>query len=230
MAVWAWYTKGRRLPTLIGKDVSGNRIPGGPYTGLQAVTVLVVPSVAWWSRGLWAADMAGLMMLGTIVLVAVAAVKLVGKADFASRNPLLLLRSYLREMVRPAGGLLGGKKVAEARPHRVRDTAETADLPPTVAAVQPEKQRQPERQPDGDAEPTQSSVNQLLEDTQCQPARPDTTPQTVGVPPAGPPESQPSQTVLRPTTSTPSPDPRRSALEDFLNAAKSGAGLEKDAA
>ena len=51
MAVWAWYTKGRRLPTLIGKDVSGKRIPGGPYTGLQAVTVLVVPTLGWTTRG-----------------------------------------------------------------------------------------------------------------------------------------------------------------------------------
>ena len=116
---WSWYTKGRRIPTLIGKDVSGRRIPGGPYTGLQAVTAAAVPALLWSTRGLWAADMAGLAMFAVLVGVTVAAVKLVGKVDFASRNPLLLLAGYLRQTSRPAAGTLAGRKLTEPKPHRV---------------------------------------------------------------------------------------------------------------
>jgi hypothetical protein len=63
---WNWYTKGRRIPTLIGKDVSGRRIPGGPYTGLQAVTAAAVPALLWSTRSLWAADMATGPAAGTL--------------------------------------------------------------------------------------------------------------------------------------------------------------------
>ena len=121
---WSWYTKGRRIPTLIGKDVSGRRIPGGPYTGLQAVTAAAVPALLWSTRGLWAADMAGLAMVAVLVGVTVAAVKLVGKVDFASRNPLLLLGGYLRQTSRPAAGTLAGRRLTEPKPHRVACTIE----------------------------------------------------------------------------------------------------------
>ncbi len=133
---WSWYTKGRRIPTIIGKDVSGRRIPGGPYTGLQAVTAAAVPALLWWTRGLWAADMAGLAMFAVLVGVTVAAVKLVGKVDFASRNPLLLLAGYLRQTSRPAAGTLAGRKLTEPKPHRVAAPVGVAHLEPrAVPAV-----------------------------------------------------------------------------------------------
>ena len=125
---WSWYTKGRRIPTLIGKDVSGRRIPGGPYTGLQAVTAAAVPALLWSTRSLWAAEMAGLAMFAVLVGVTVAAVKLVGKVDFASRNPLLLLGGYLRQTGRPAAGTLAGRKVAEPKPHRSTGTVNVAHI------------------------------------------------------------------------------------------------------
>ena len=126
---WSWYTKGRRIPTLIGKDVSGRRIPGGPYTGLQAVTAAAVPALLWSTRSLWAAEMAGLAMFAVLVGVTVAAVKLVGKVDFASRNPLLLLGGYLRQTGRPAAGTLAGRKLAEPKPHRATGTVNVAHIP-----------------------------------------------------------------------------------------------------
>lgn len=135
---WSWYTKGRRIPTLIGKDVSGRRIPGGPYTGLQAVTAAAVPALLWSTRGLWAADMAGLAMFAVLVGVTAAAVKVIGKVDFASRNPLLLLGGYLRQTGRPAAGTLAGRKLAEPKPHRATGTVNVAQLltmpePPDLA-------------------------------------------------------------------------------------------------
>ena len=138
---WSWYTKGRRIPTLIGKDVSGRRIPGGPYTGLQAVTAAAVPALLWWTRGLWAAEMAGLAMFAVLVGVTVAAVKLVGKVDFASRNPLLLLAGYLRQTGRPAAGTLAGRKLTEPKPHRATGTVNVAyGLPSRSGNEIPERQ------------------------------------------------------------------------------------------
>jgi hypothetical protein len=134
---WSWYTKGRRIPTIIGKDVSGRRIPGGPYTGLQAVTAAAVPALLWWTRGLWAADMAGLAMFAVLVGVTVAAVKLVGKVDFASRNPLLLLAGYLRQTSRPAAGTLAGRKLTEPKPHRVAAPVGVAHLEPRAVPAPP---------------------------------------------------------------------------------------------
>ena len=132
---WSWYTKGRRIPTIIGKDVSGRRIPGGPYTGLQAVTAAAVPALLWSTRGLWAADMAGLAMIAVLVGVTVAAVKLVGKVDFASRNPLLMLASYVHQTSRPAAGTLAGRKLAEPKPHRVTAPVQVARLEPVPVPV-----------------------------------------------------------------------------------------------
>jgi hypothetical protein len=134
---WSWYTKGRRIPTIIGKDVSGRRIPGGPYTGLQAVTAAAVPALLWWTRGLWAADMAGLAMFAVLVGVTVVAVKLVGKVDFASRNPLLLLAGYLRQTSRPAAGTLAGRKLTEPKPHRVAAPVGVAHLEPRAVHIEP---------------------------------------------------------------------------------------------
>ncbi len=132
---WSWYTKGRRIPTIIGKDVSGRRIPGGPYTGLQAVTAAAVPALLWTTRGLWAADMAGLAMFAVLIGATVAAVKLVGKVDFASRNPLLLLASYVHQTGRPTAGTLAGRKLAEPKPHRVTAPVQVAHLEPVPVPV-----------------------------------------------------------------------------------------------
>ena len=57
-------------------------------------------------------------MIAVLVGVTVAAVKMVGKVNFASRNPVLLLGGYLRQTCRPMNGTLAGRKLAEPRPHR----------------------------------------------------------------------------------------------------------------
>lgn len=235
---WAWYTKGRRLPTLIGKDVSGRRIPGGPYTGLQAVTVLIVPACAWWSRGLWAASMGGLTMLGTIVLITVAAVKVIGKADFASRNPVLLLSSYLRQIRRPMSGTLAGRKLVEPRPHHVTCRADvthsqlgpiatgTEDREPTIpdaAVVSVTEQKGSVKQA--------GSVEAALDPDPISESRPKATKapvETVGALDA----ADDGWTAVLHPPSPPAPDRRRSGLEAFLAGAshRKAALVDEDAA
>lgn len=215
---WSWYTKGRRIPTLIGKDVSGRRIPGGPYTGLQAVTAAAVPAVLWWTRGLWAAELAGLAMFAVLVGVTVAAVKMVGKVDFASRNPMLLLGGYLRQTGRPMNGTLAGRKLAEPRPHRpagrievtysnldtLADTARDAD---ELRSAAPARSIQPSLPP---AEAAVPAVDV------APPASPAAAPTPASTrPPASRPRTYTGKSPLQPA-SPPAPDRRRSGLEAFL--------------
>lgn len=238
MAAWSWYTKGRRLPTLIGKDVSGRRIPGGPYTGMQAVTAAAVPALLWWTRGLWAADLAGLAMFVVLAGVTVGSVKLVGKVDFASRNPLLLLGGYLRQTGRPASGTLAGRKLTEPRPHRVAAVVEAAHLEPAAVAATTELAAAPAAPAVTEpAEPADSSQPAVAASTPTD-ARP-TPPEPVtgvadGQPVSNPGQPAPVATVtatLRPA-STLAPDRRRSGLEAFLAGASAArtASTEEDAA
>ena len=224
---WSWYTKGRRIPTIIGKDTSGRRIPGGPYTGLQAVTAAAVPALLLWTNSIWAADMAGLAMILTIIGLSVAAVKLVGKVDFASRNPLLLLGGYLRQTGRPAAGTLAGRKLTEPTPHRVACTIEVTH----TSLV--------------DRSAADQSTTDQADGAQLEPTR---TPATVPAPAANVVEGSreapeagtparrtrplvPAGAALRPAAPL-APDRRRSGLEAFLAgaAATRDATTEEDAA
>ena len=241
---WSWYTKGRRIPTLIGKDVSGRRIPGGPYTGLQAVTAAAVPALLWWTRGLWAAEMAGLAMFAVLVGVTVAAVKLVGKVDFASRNPLLLLAGYLRQTGRPAAGTLAGRKLTEPKPHRATGTVNVAYGLPADRAT---------RSPSGSTALVESAIAAPLHVSTAEaaaipapPAEPAPASVTATEPARAAAMHQPSPpatddvtasgkvaAVLRPAAPL-APDRRRSGLEAFLAgttaAARDTSKNEEDAA
>lgn len=137
MSAWHWYTKARRIPTLIGKDAAGRRIPGGPYTALQAIAALVTPAVTWCTRALWAGHLTGLATLIAVLAVSFGVVKLLGKVDFASRNPLLLTGSYLRQILSPPGGTLAGTPLRPAKKHRVRSGVVVGQLidTPALAAV-----------------------------------------------------------------------------------------------
>ena len=238
MAAWSWYTKGRRIPTLIGKDVSGRRIPGGPYTGMQAVTAAVVPALMWWTRGLWAADLAGLAMFVVLAGVTVGSVKLVGKVDFASRNPLLLFGGYLRQTGRPSSGTLAGRKLSEPKPHRVAAVVEAAHLEPAAAATTTELAADPMvTEPAEPADASQPAVAASTS-TAARPSPPKPPEPVTGVadsqpvPNPGQPTSAATVTAALRPASTLAPDRRRTGLEAFLAGAAAArtASTEEDAA
>lgn len=90
-----YHTAGRRQPMLIGKDASGRRLPGGPYTIYQVVAVVVVATGMWHTTSLWATQMTAISALLSIGAAAVGAGFLVGRLDLSGRNPLLILLSLL---------------------------------------------------------------------------------------------------------------------------------------
>lgn len=139
MSTWHWYTKARRIPTLIGKDAAGRRIPGGPYTALQVIAALVTPAVTWSTRALWAGQLTGLATLIAVLAVSFGVVKLLGKVDFASRNPLLLTSSFVRQMLTPPGGSLAGTALRPLKTRRIRSSVVICQLtqpaPVTAAAA-----------------------------------------------------------------------------------------------
>ena len=94
-AVVRYHTAGRRQPMLIGKDASGRRLPGGPYTIYQVVAVVVVATGMWHTTSLWATQMTSISALLIIGAAAVGAGYLVGRLDLSGRNPLLILLSLL---------------------------------------------------------------------------------------------------------------------------------------
>jgi hypothetical protein len=244
---WSWYTKGRRIPTIIGKDVSGRRIPGGPYTGLQAVTAAAVPALLWSTRSLWAADMAGLAMFAVLVGVTVAAVKLVGKVDFASRNPLLLLASYVRQTGRSTSGTLGGRKLTEPKPHRVTAPVAVSHIEPTAvpaAAITADDIRSVDPDEATGPTPTVSAATAVNETptlpTATKSTAVDETPTVSAATSVKEPTTAAEATTatpgmaaaaLRPATAV-APDRRRTGLEAFLAGAAAArtTSTEEDAA
>ena len=132
--VWRWYTKARRFPALIGKDASGRRIPGGPYTVLQVIAVPVAAALLWNTQGLWGATMSGLARVIIVVAGTLGAVKLLGKVDFASRNPIYLTTAYALQAFGSLGGHLGQTWVRPQRLSRVRSSIAIATSIATTTA------------------------------------------------------------------------------------------------
>ena len=117
-----WHTEGRRQPTLIGKDASGRKIPGGPYIVWQLLALPVAP-LMWSTRYSWAGGLSGLAMLVIIAATTAAAFYLIGRLDFAGRNPILALGALAVAVLLATtarSGKLGRSRVRRIRPPRNR--------------------------------------------------------------------------------------------------------------
>lgn len=209
--VWRWYTKARRVPTLIGKDSSGRRLPGGPYTALQIVAAPVIPIALWNTRGLWSGSLGILAVLIVIGAASVGGVKLLGKIDFASRNPLYLAASFGRQVLGPAAGSSGGRALRIQPVQRVltRSVLAAHETPQLVAS-------EPAAVPVVAIEPTYVSAQPVKTSRPARSAKPARAAVLTTIPASQSAAVQPAPTAASST-------PRQSGLEAFLAAVRNAA-------
>lgn len=128
-----WYTRALRIPRLIGKLPSGERIKGGPYrqsqvVGAGAILVVGEQTMRWWGHwgffGNWAA-----------LLLAAAAVGIATKyVPIGTVTPLVMAGGALGQASRVRSGLWCGHRVQLPRQSRLRSRV---TLTPTVLPTQP---------------------------------------------------------------------------------------------
>lgn len=135
-----WHTEARQQPRIIGKDSSGRKIPGGPYTIYQVIAVIVVvPLIAFLAK-----ITAGHITISGVIFALAAgwfAVFLVGRVDW-TWSPLAWLEGWWRvtshAVTTPAGttaGVLGSTKFnlpKNTRTPRPTVWAATSPIPETV--------------------------------------------------------------------------------------------------
>lgn len=113
------YTRGLRIPALIGKLSGGWRIPGGPYTTVQfvggaSVVVMGASMSKHWARF----DVPVNIALGLLVPLAV--VFVLGLIKPGGRGPLSMLGGVVVVLTRPSGGSHQGRALRLHAPRRLR--------------------------------------------------------------------------------------------------------------
>lgn len=82
-----WYTATRHIPWVIGKLNTGEKIPGGPYTGGQLMTTVCLFLALWLTRPAWSTTNS-ISNLAILFGVPIGAAWLVGRKPATIRNPL----------------------------------------------------------------------------------------------------------------------------------------------
>ena len=142
-----YHTSARRQPSLIGKDSSGKRIPGGPYTVYQPILLVATAALLWSSKGLWSTSLMQ-AVIGTAT-VALAVGWISGRIDFSGRNPFLLgagvLNAWASNVSAPQGKIRGARLPAwkQVKVTGICATTVLADVDEVPAADLPD--------PEGDA-------------------------------------------------------------------------------
>lgn len=150
--VLEWFTVGRKIPELIGKLPSGEKIKGGPYRPIQLLIFGLIfvgghMSMPWWSGvgggGFYGIGVRYLIVLGAAVGVGFAARQI----PLTMINPLLVLDGGVRQTFRGANVRWAGHPVALPRQPRqaqgFRVVVQPAPTPPAapVVVAPPEEQR-----------------------------------------------------------------------------------------
>ncbi|MFF6979486.1 hypothetical protein ACFZAV_17445 [Streptomyces sp. NPDC008343] len=134
------YTRARRHPLVIGKLPGAGRLPGGPYTITQVMTMVISFGLLVMTRDLWAHFGAMNFILMALIPWGLAWVLRYARLD--GRDPARAVRSLLIYSSTPAQGRLAGKPQRVARPRlatatctvRVRSAERPAPVP---AAAKP---------------------------------------------------------------------------------------------
>lgn len=126
-----WYTPALRVPKLIGKIPSGERIPGGPYRPVQLGTAVAVMIVANATMGLWGGGNNQLVNYGICVAAGLGLGWLARYLPHGGTNPLVFISGGARVMARPTHGSWGRYAVTTANAVQVRSRARAHTLPAT---------------------------------------------------------------------------------------------------
>jgi hypothetical protein len=122
-----YYTRGVRFPRLVGRTADGTRIPGGPYTLLQAVGGLLVFVVGQGTRPLWG----GHGLLADYTFLAFATFGAAFALRFArpgGRDPVTAAVAVVGLYLQPRTGALNGRGIRIRRPHLVTGRIAVLDL------------------------------------------------------------------------------------------------------
>lgn len=97
--VTRWYTSALKIPRLIGKLPSGERLWGGPYTLTQVtagvgVFVVGIKTMGWWGYSNLFTNGMTLLAVSAIVLF------LVGQIPSSGVNPAVLIQGSLSQLAR----------------------------------------------------------------------------------------------------------------------------------
>ncbi|MFJ6438231.1 hypothetical protein [Streptomyces sp. NPDC091416] len=114
------YTRARKHPLVIGKLPGAGRIPGGPYTITQIVTMVVVFGSLALTQSLWARF--GLANILIMIALPWGLAWVLRYARIDGRDPARALRSLLVYASAPAGGRLAGHPQRQVRPRLTRTT------------------------------------------------------------------------------------------------------------
>ncbi|MGW0647292.1 hypothetical protein ACWD4T_00555 [Streptomyces umbrinus] len=138
------YTKSRRAPLVHGvvRGVNGGhnfRLPFGPYTVTQLVTVVGSVGLLILTRPLWGGH--GMADALVLVVVPVAAALALRHLNIDGRNPAAAAASVAVMLTGPRWGRIHGRPL---RPARVRHDAPRITL---AATPEPASARQPRREP-----------------------------------------------------------------------------------
>lgn len=129
------FTRGLKIPTLIGKLQGGVRIWGGPYTTTQ-----VYGAIAIVVGGFIYGDV--LLPFGwvgnrvTVVAVAVGAGYLLGMVRVGGRDPVSAALALVAVMSGPTAGRYGGRPVRLPRPGRARQRIQLQAEPSAALATE----------------------------------------------------------------------------------------------
>lgn len=151
--VLEWFTQARKIPELIGKLPSGERIKGGPYRPIQLVigfVVLIVGhlSMRWWSGlggdGLYGVGVRYIVVIGAAAGATVAARQI----PLTMINPVMVLDGAVRQSARRSAMSWGGHPVSLPR------TAEQVRSPRvTLQHARPAGSGPPAAEPAADPRP-----------------------------------------------------------------------------
>ncbi|MEU3297612.1 hypothetical protein ABZ722_35495 [Streptomyces longwoodensis] len=133
------YTRARKHPLVIGKLPGAGRLPGGPYTITQVMTMVISFGLLVTTRELWARFGAMNFILMALIPWGLAWVLRYARLD--GRDPARAVRSLIIYSSTPAQGRLAGKPQRVARPRLATATCtvrvRSAERPAPAAATTP---------------------------------------------------------------------------------------------